>query len=87
MKQNLYVIYDVLAEECSPVMQAPNDKVAVRAYYNLIVTVAEKSRKDYQLWLVGSVDTSTGEVVGSTGVLVINVDAVMASDAAVEEVL
>lgn len=85
MKSNLYVIYDVLAEECGPVFQAVNDKVAARAYYGLVGPLSIAARKDYQLWLVGSIDILTGEVVGSTGVLVINVDAVMASDMPVEE--
>lgn len=86
MKQNLYVIYDVLAEECGPVMQAPNDKVAARAYYNLIETVAQRSRNDYRLMMCGTVETNTGEIFGYAAPSVVNVDAIMASDAAVEEV-
>lgn len=86
MKQYLYVIYDVLADECGPVFQAPNDKVAARAYFNLVETVAQRSRKDFILEVAGTIETTHGEIYGYAAPKPLDIDAIMASDMPVEEV-
>ena len=48
MLVNIYTIYDVLAEECGPIFQAKNDKVACRACDSMIAEACGTSVSDYQ---------------------------------------
>ena len=57
MGERLYVIYDRVAEECGPVYQAHNDGVSLRQYRGLLQQVTRQD--DYQLLLVGTIDTKT----------------------------
>lgn len=51
--KNLYTIYDVLAEEAGPIFEAVNDKVALRAYGQLLADVPVDSRSTFQLLDIG----------------------------------
>ena len=57
MLVNIYTIYDNVAEECGPIFQAKNDKVACRACDSMISEACGNSVSDYQLWCLGSFDT------------------------------
>ncbi len=57
MKVNIYTIYDKIAEECGPIFQAKNDKVACRACDSMISESCGNCVSDYQLWCLGEFDT------------------------------
>lgn len=59
MKVNIYTIYDAIAEECGPIFQAKNDKVACRACDSMICEACGTSVSDYHLWCLGSFDTES----------------------------
>lgn len=61
MLVNIYTIYDVLAEECGPIFQAKNDKVACRACDSMIAEACGTSVSDYQLWCLGAFDNEKME--------------------------
>jgi hypothetical protein len=52
----LYVIYDVLAEECGPIFEAKNDAVAARQYRNVMASRKAGDQAEYQLHCVGDID-------------------------------
>lgn len=53
----LYVLYDVLAQEASPITEAINDDVACRAFRPILETVVDPY--DYQVVCIGSIDKTT----------------------------
>lgn len=53
----LYCIYDRVAEEAGPVMQCPNDGVALRAYRQALQQVSQVDKDAYWLYYVGDIDT------------------------------
>ena len=72
MKMNLYVIRDLVADECGPVFEANNDAVAVRNFKNLLQKDGVYP-EDYELLLVGNINRKIGEVYGEQApVLVYN---------------
>lgn len=62
MKQQLYVIYDVIAEVSGPTFEAINDGVANRAFK---MRVAQESvpyivnETDFELYHIGEIDKTT----------------------------
>jgi len=60
MKTNLYSIRDTVAEDFGPIFQAPNHATARRNYNNLLVSVPDTIKEDYQLFHIGYFDTSLG---------------------------
>ena len=61
MKVNIYTIYDKMAEECGPIFQAKNDKVACRACDSMICEACGTSVSDFQLWCLGAFDNEKRE--------------------------
>ena len=61
MKVNVYTIYDKIAEECGPIFQAKNDKVACRACDSIISEACGNSVSDFQLWCLGAFDNERME--------------------------
>lgn len=59
MKVNVYTIYDVLAEECGPIFQAKNDKVACRAVDNLLIESCGSAIPDMHVYCLGSFDNES----------------------------
>lgn len=57
MLVNIYTVYDAVAEECGPIFQAKNDKLACRACDSMISEVSGFCVSDYHLWCLGSFDT------------------------------
>lgn len=55
-RQGLYVIYDRVAKDSSPVFQAINDGIAARQFRNLISKVSQWDRDAYKLYQVGYVE-------------------------------
>ena len=58
----LYVIYDRAAEECSPIMQAQNDAVALRGYRQALQNCDPVDRDSFWFYCVGSLDLTTMEI-------------------------
>ncbi|GMO29574.1 MAG: hypothetical protein Ta2B_10560 [Termitinemataceae bacterium] len=58
MVTNLYVIYDRLAGECSPISLAPNDAVACRQFYSYIQN-GRLNPVEFQLYKIGTLDSCT----------------------------
>ncbi len=61
MKVNIYTIYDKIAEECGPIFQAKNDKVACRACDSMIAETCGNCVSDFQLWCLGEFDNEKRE--------------------------
>lgn len=59
MKENLYVIYDVLAEESGPIFSAKKHEVAQRKTVDALVTQFKGSlvANDFKLYHIGYIDT------------------------------
>lgn len=55
----LYVIFDSVAEKCSPVFEAVNNGVAVRHVRDMMKGMTVDVLGDYVLWNVGVIDTKT----------------------------
>lgn len=55
MKQRLYVIYDVVSQESSNIMQAKNDALAYRMYERAIHDNPDGN--DFALYRIGEFDT------------------------------
>nr|WAE43840.1 MAG: nonstructural protein [Microviridae sp.] len=60
MKQNLYVIYDCVAQESGQVFEARNDGVALRAYGQAMTNCSNPP--DHTLLLVGNIEHDTGVI-------------------------
>lgn len=58
----LYVIFDSVAEKCSPVFEAVNNGVAVRHVRDMMKDMHEDVLGDYVLWNVGVIDTETMKI-------------------------
>lgn len=58
MKQNLYTLYDNVAEQYGPVFQAANHNTAIRSVQNMKI----KSHGDFELKWVGLWDMERGEL-------------------------
>lgn len=58
----LYVIYDRAAEECSPIMQAQNDAVALRGYRQALQNCDPVDRDSFWFYRVGTLDQTTMEI-------------------------
>ena len=54
----LYVVRDVVAEQCGPVFEAVNDAVAMRQYRAI---VKDCDPAEYQLIRIGRVDRANGQ--------------------------
>lgn len=62
MKLNLYVIFDVVAQESGPVVEAQNDGVANRNYQKSIIN-QKLDPNEFKLFCIGSFDHSTNEFI------------------------
>lgn len=58
----LYVIFDEIAEKCSPVFEAVNDAVAVRHVRDMIKSMSVHVLEDYILMCVGEIDQKTMKI-------------------------
>nr|WAE43350.1 MAG: hypothetical protein [Microviridae sp.] len=58
----LYVIYDILAEECGPVYEAKNDDIAVRMYKRLWEKEPAGRSNEFWLFCVGEIDRKNMEI-------------------------
>lgn len=74
MKEGLYVIYDKVAEECGPVIQAVNDGVARRFAFQALKNVPDYDRDAFALYRVGYVETEDGKVTGHDSKVVVDLD-------------
>lgn len=61
MKQNLYSIFDVIAEEYGPIFHAKNDAVANRNYLRML-TGENISEEEYKIVRLGDFDTESGYI-------------------------
>lgn len=59
---NLYVMYDTVAKEASPVNEAKNDAVAERQFQHTLST--HQLPSDFILLRVGKINKETGRVTG-----------------------
>lgn len=50
--EKVYVIYDTVAEKAGPLLEAPNDQVALRHFMQVLKSAYTPG--DYQLWCVGT---------------------------------
>lgn len=57
MQMSLYVIYDTITEQVSPIMEQINDKAAVRVFQNTAIP----NKEDYELWHIGTRKAKTIE--------------------------
>ena len=69
MLVNIYTIYDNMAEECGPIFQAKNDKVACRACDSMISEACGTSVSDYQLLVLGG-NTKKNSMIMRTAVCI-----------------
>lgn len=63
MKGGLYVIYDRVAEEASPVFDAVNRGIALRGFRMSMEKVPEFQKTDYRLYQIAMFDPHTMKVV------------------------
>ena len=61
MIQEIYVIYDKIAEDCGPIMNIKNEGVALRAF-RYSVAQADGADSEFGLYKLGTIDSSTMEV-------------------------
>lgn len=57
MINNLYVVYDKVAEESGPIFEAKNDGVAQRASNTMLENTPRKY--EFELWSLGNIDHET----------------------------
>lgn len=62
MKNFIYMIRDVVADECGPPFQQKNDSAALRAFGQFIAS--KDAPEDFELLCCAEVDTETGEIQG-----------------------
>jgi len=65
MKQLMYCIFDMAANESGPVLVCKNDAVAKRAFRTALTG---QDSRDYRLYRVGTYDPETIEIKGITPV-------------------
>ncbi|QXP44210.1 MAG: nonstructural protein [Arizlama microvirus] len=63
MKQNLYTLYDNVAEQFGPVFQVPNHSTAIRSVRSMNI----KAYEDFELYWVGVWDMDTGVITTKPG--------------------
>ena len=63
MKQNLYTLYDNVAEQFGPIFQVPNHGAAIRSVRNMNI----KAYEDFQLYWVGVWDMEEGTLTNKNG--------------------
>ena len=51
----IYTLYDTVAEECGPLFEAKNDKLALRIFQNMKFP-PELNKKDFHLYKLGQCD-------------------------------
>lgn len=56
---NLFVIYDPLAKQASPVFEAKTPAVASRQFAKIKANDKDPAAKDYRLYLIGNFDEET----------------------------
>jgi len=61
--QNLYVVYDRIAEESGNVFGAINDGVALRNFNNLLSKTPPAQQPEYRLYKVGTYNPRTMELI------------------------
>lgn len=59
MKQNLYTLYDNIAEQYGPIFQAVNHATAIRSVQNMKI----RAHEDFELKWVGHWDMETGVLI------------------------
>ena len=64
MKMRLYVIYDTVSEESSPIFTARTDAQAMRMAGQSLKDVDENERQDYVLYCVAGFDSEQMFVTG-----------------------
>ena len=65
MQVNVYSIYDRVAREYGPPFCAKNHGVAMRMYADAVKQATGDAKDDYEIWKIGSYDTSTGILEGN----------------------
>lgn len=73
MKKSLYVIKDIEANSCGPVMDIKNDVVAKR-YYRKVVEEKKIDSSIFRLLKIADYDDETGLVIGFTEAVDITAD-------------
>lgn len=64
MINNIYTIYDVIAQECGPLFEAKNDAIANRAVYHLIKSKGVRL-EEHKLIHLGYINTEEAEITPS----------------------
>ena len=59
MKVNIYTIYDKVACESGPILQAKNDTVALRCFMSLMKDTPSVNPTDYDVYCLGEFDTES----------------------------
>lgn len=58
----IYSVYDQAVKEFGVAQSLKNDTIALRSYYNFLRKILPVTRKDYDLYCLGYMDTQSGKV-------------------------